>query len=734
MASVAKDLHPPIPAEHAESRPEPLPPIADQPMPVAALAVPGLGLGEFGIRPKLTVGNANDPAEVEADRIADGVVAALHGSAGVSRAPASRPGRAVPHDVVPEVGLAGGALSAQLQSAIASARGGGSELPDGIRRNMESALGADLSAVRVHTGPHVEDAAARISARAFTIGSDVFLPGGLPDTASPAGTHLLAHELAHALATASAPSHSSASVGGRAGRSVIRRNGESEKALAGLVTQPIVRPGPTVEVQKDLVKRLEETIPIMEKGRKEALKEHDAWVATFDMETATKEEAEKHNQEANQRYDVIKKAFPQADMQELYLGSIVLNGIPPKEREAEIYDTAQLVPTDNALSPLANAAKLVDLSKTAPLIIQNTLATMITGGQIDYLRKAGFVGAGWQIIVEIHYIRNRPASAASMHKDTLGQTLFVNLNYTNEAEMAGPEFVVNPPLQAEHEQMIEENLPGEFMSDLKYVRGAVGKPKLIQTGNVPEHGVVSFVDEAIHHSTPLIGHRPVSGKNVRLFLQNELPFSDHYQQALTAWTKSREKPAEVGFFGSLFGSKPEPPKSFAELFQVNIEQKNKDMWGTLLSMTQDESVKLERPALEKAGLTEDDVDRLLSQYGPDTFTSAQIPAKARKGGSARAPFSSDVKDRKIVLKREMSQKALAGQLPKAAVKSGKVKEGQFAVKEERRAFFRTWVRAVRVRPAQTPTAVQVNSGSQAATEIKTGTEVKIGAEGKVGGE
>jgi hypothetical protein len=61
-------------------------------VPVSALVLPGLALGEFGIRPQLTVGNVNDPAEVETDRVADGVVAALHGSAGASL-PAARSGR-----------------------------------------------------------------------------------------------------------------------------------------------------------------------------------------------------------------------------------------------------------------------------------------------------------------------------------------------------------------------------------------------------------------------------------------------------------------------------------------------------------------------------------------------------------------------------------------------------------------------------------------------------------------
>jgi hypothetical protein len=71
--------------------------------------------------------------------------------------------------------------------------GGGRPLPDAVRSQMEAALGADFSAVRVHVGPQAE----RIGAVAFTIGNDLyFAPGRFqPDTIQ--GKQLLGHELAH---------------------------------------------------------------------------------------------------------------------------------------------------------------------------------------------------------------------------------------------------------------------------------------------------------------------------------------------------------------------------------------------------------------------------------------------------------------------------------------------------------------------------------------------------------
>jgi hypothetical protein len=64
---------------------------------------------------------------------------------------------------------------------------------------MELGFGADLGAVRVHTGPEVDSLNDRLAARAFTVGSDVFFRGGVPDTTTAAGTHLVAHELAHTM-------------------------------------------------------------------------------------------------------------------------------------------------------------------------------------------------------------------------------------------------------------------------------------------------------------------------------------------------------------------------------------------------------------------------------------------------------------------------------------------------------------------------------------------------------
>jgi hypothetical protein len=73
----------------------------------------------------------------------------------------------------------------------------GTSLPDDVRARMEPKLGADLSAVRVHTGPESAGAARGFGARAFTVGNDVHFGGGQFAPGTKEGDKLLAHELTH---------------------------------------------------------------------------------------------------------------------------------------------------------------------------------------------------------------------------------------------------------------------------------------------------------------------------------------------------------------------------------------------------------------------------------------------------------------------------------------------------------------------------------------------------------
>jgi len=112
-----------------------------------------------------TVSNPGDAAEREADATAEAVGRGRPPSAVTTRAPAT------------------GGLT------------GGRPLADDVRVPLQTALGADLSSMRVHTGDEAEAAATSVHARAFTVGTSVVLGSG----ESAGDRALMAHEATHVL-------------------------------------------------------------------------------------------------------------------------------------------------------------------------------------------------------------------------------------------------------------------------------------------------------------------------------------------------------------------------------------------------------------------------------------------------------------------------------------------------------------------------------------------------------
>jgi Domain of unknown function (DUF4157) len=79
------------------------------------------------------------------------------------------------------------------EQAAEPAQGGGQPLSQHVRLKMESSLGADFSAVRIHEGPEAQAA----GAIAYTRGTDIFFAPGQYQPESESGQELLGHELAH---------------------------------------------------------------------------------------------------------------------------------------------------------------------------------------------------------------------------------------------------------------------------------------------------------------------------------------------------------------------------------------------------------------------------------------------------------------------------------------------------------------------------------------------------------
>jgi hypothetical protein len=101
--------------------------------------------------------------------------------------------------------LPGGAVHPDIEAAIAASRGTGRRLDIGSASRVGGALGDSFGDVRLHTGDDAAALARSVSARAFTVGSDIFFGSGEYRPGTSGGGELLAHELAHVVQQRGAP-------------------------------------------------------------------------------------------------------------------------------------------------------------------------------------------------------------------------------------------------------------------------------------------------------------------------------------------------------------------------------------------------------------------------------------------------------------------------------------------------------------------------------------------------
>jgi hypothetical protein len=134
------------------------------------------------------------------------------------------------------------AVQAQVDRA---SHDGGGPLPGGLRRELEPAMGADLSSVRVHTGAASASAADALHARAYAVGQDIHFGAGAYDPSSQSGKHLIAHEVAHTVQQAGAPAgvQRSATVSSPGDAAERQADSFADAFTSGASTRGIVTPG-----------------------------------------------------------------------------------------------------------------------------------------------------------------------------------------------------------------------------------------------------------------------------------------------------------------------------------------------------------------------------------------------------------------------------------------------------------------------------------------------------------
>ena len=101
--------------------------------------------------------------------------------------------------------LPSGVVHPDVEAAIAASRGSGRALDTGTATRAGDALGDSFADVRVHADDHAAALARSVSARAFTVGNDIFFGSGEYQPGTAAGSRLLTHELTHVVQQRGAP-------------------------------------------------------------------------------------------------------------------------------------------------------------------------------------------------------------------------------------------------------------------------------------------------------------------------------------------------------------------------------------------------------------------------------------------------------------------------------------------------------------------------------------------------
>ena len=643
--------------------------------------------GTISVQRKLVVGSSDDSMERDADRTADDVLSWISRiGAEPPVTPIGRPAARVRRTeaVAPgeiDVGRRGGEISAELEGKIRRARGHGERLESGTRTTMESAFGREFGGVRVHRDSEI---ASRISASAFTIGSDVHFAPGQYEPRTRSGQWLLGHELTHVVQqTGAKPSPSPDGRirrGAVAARSqVLQRSPESQELMEKMaVPQTLQLQEGEVEVQDTIVTKLNTEIDEANTATAERVKDlGKQWQVLADKNSTDASVQEKMNELQQERSSLERTARNYGNV--TYIGAIVLTD--PVGDTKDLIAKAELIdlpPVGEKTAGVKHSLQfgtyhLVRKAGLEKLVILNTLTTMDKASQLAYLREAGLPNKEFAIVIEVHYYRSRGTGETKIHKDTRGETLFVNLNFPNKRQMLGPEYIVNPASTEIYDQFVKKKLPEVFVDDLNAVRNDLEGQKYIHATVIPENGIVAFVDEAIHHKTPTPEHRTATSENIAKRLQEV--YGDEYDDAARAY-RDYKGASKMSLW---------PWSTYLKNSKGNA---NADAWWTVMDKLESTKGPTSKP-FDRNQLAQwlpkyfsPHIDLIVEQAATD-FTSVGF-SHVETGKILTVP----VRQREDKpLRRRMSEEDLS-RYKATASESGK------------RSFFRTWVRAVPQRQLQ----------------------------------
>jgi hypothetical protein len=150
------------------------------------------GRGIFNkIQAKMEISQPQDAAEIQADKVAEGVI---QGDPKIAKT-------ALTQNAVSGINAKSEGSTMQttdaFDSQLQSTKGQGQKLDNNTKSDLEQHTGTDLNSVNIHTNSNASEMSENINAKAFTHGQDIYFKQGQYNVTSTEGKSLLAHEVAH---------------------------------------------------------------------------------------------------------------------------------------------------------------------------------------------------------------------------------------------------------------------------------------------------------------------------------------------------------------------------------------------------------------------------------------------------------------------------------------------------------------------------------------------------------
>lgn len=493
------DVHPPRTLEPAERHRE-----SPEAVTAAAPAAP------VPLARTVVVGSAHDPAEAEADRMADAALGRLRRTSDegpdggdctaaaapdVHRSPAAAGGSGA------VVGAAGGALDASLSTAITTRTGGGRPLEGSVQGRLETAFGRSLQQVRIHDDDSAASLTRAVSARAFTYGNDIFFGRGAYDPASPQGERVLAHEVAHVLQAGQAAHRWPF---GKDDDPAEKKRKQDEKAAKQKEKAEDRARAKLAKATARENKKLERgEARHLKAERKKGVAKRDELAKSIAAESAADKVTSTTHKDLYKRFD------EQLALEKLTFRRLVDDeGVDPEQARDQAYDIAWITGVDPALNAIrppreTAAERLVSDVRTArvddriddQVLERGKLGTMLSKSVEEVYEK-------WEL--EAERLRNgTPPVAPEMADFLAGQTVW---------KEAGPKVRANRPqdprverqarIEARNRLAFGRRGPKKEESKLDTAAGIVGKvdsygSKAVTAGTAPPKKILEMIGRPI---------------------------------------------------------------------------------------------------------------------------------------------------------------------------------------------------------------------------------------------